>query len=69
MMDEHTEGGVCKCSHHKMGPVLVILFGLLFLGGTLGWWGSNVVNLGWPVLVIIAGLTKLCAGWCKCCRA
>ncbi len=62
-------GGVCKCPHHKILPVLVVLFGLLFLGGNLGWWGWNVVNVGWPILVIIGGAMKLGKGMCKCCSA
>lgn len=59
--------GTCTCKHHKMMPVFVILFGLLFLGGTLEWWSMNVVNMGWPVVVIAAGLMKMMEGKCKCC--
>ena len=58
---------MCGCMHHKMMPGLVVLFGVLFLGGTLGWWGMNVVNVGWPILVIAAGLMKMMEGKCKCC--
>ena len=60
-------GNVCKCSHHKMWPLLVVVFGLLFLGGSLSWWGAQVVNVGWPVLVVLAGLFKWMEGKCKCC--
>ena len=62
-----TQNGGCKCPHHKIVTVLVVLFGLLFLGGALDWWGSQVVNVGWPTLVILAGLFKLMRGKCKCC--
>lgn len=63
------EGGenMCKCSHHRVTGVLVVLFGLLFLGGNLGWWEGGVVNMVWPVLVIVGGASKLMAGRCKCC--
>jgi len=59
----------CKCHHHKVIPVLVILFGLTFLLGTWGTLSSDTVNIVWPVLVILAGLMKLCSksGMCKCC--
>ncbi|MBI2047559.1 MAG: hypothetical protein HYW90_00580 [Candidatus Sungbacteria bacterium] len=67
MMEEHAGGMVCKCPHHKMPGVFIVLFGLLFLGGNLGWWGMGVVNVGWPVLVILAGLMHFGKGWCKCC--
>jgi len=66
-MMEGEHGNVCKCTHHKMGGVFAVVFGLLFLGGTLGWWGGNVVSMGWPVLVILVGLFKMMEGKCKCC--
>jgi len=48
-------------------PVLVVLFGLLFLLGYFGVIGEQVVMVGWPILVILGGLTKLTQGVCKCC--
>lgn len=65
MEGEHAN--VCKCSHHKVKSVLTVLFGLLFLGGTLGWWSGQIVSVGWPILVIVAGLSKMMEGKCKCC--
>jgi len=60
---------VCKCPHHKVIPVLIILLGLTFL---LEAW--NIVTPAfamtvWPILVIIAGIMKWTqkAGMCKCC--
>lgn len=61
------EGAMCKCGHHKMGPLLVVLFGLDFLGGAMGWWGMGFVNVSWPILVIVAGAMKMMEGRCKCC--
>ena len=60
---------ICKCSHHKVMPILVILFGLTFLLGTLGTLTSGFVNIAWPVIVIAGGLMKLMdkSGMCKCC--
>ena len=60
---------MCKCPHHKVMPVLVILFGVTFL---LGYWGTlswGMVNTVWPILVILAGAMKLAdkSGMCKCC--
>ncbi len=68
-MDEGMKSSenLCKCPHHKTMSGLVILFGLLFLGGNLGWLGWGVVNAGWPVLVIVAGVMKMMEGKCKCC--
>ncbi len=60
---------MCKCPHHKIIPVLVVLFGLTFLLETLGVLTSDFVALAWPILVIAAGLMKLAdkSGMCKCC--
>ena len=55
--------GANKCK--MMKAVLVIVFGLLFLGKALGWFSADTVNVVWPILVIIAGAGKLCP--CKSC--
>lgn len=60
-------GSGCNCMHHKMIPILVVVFGALFLGQYYGMVMPNVVAMVWPVLVILAGLTKLFKGICKCC--
>ena len=59
----------CKCPHHKVTPILVMLFGLTFLLGTLGTLSWDTVNIIWPVLVILAGAMTLGdkSGMCKCC--
>lgn len=60
-------GKVCRCPHHKVVPLLVVLFGLDFLFGNLGWLPTGFVNASWPLLVILAGGMKLGKGMCKCC--
>ena len=60
---------VCKCAHHKVIPVLVLLFGLTFLLGSWGILTSNAVDTIWPIIVILAGAMKISekSGMCKCC--
>ena len=67
MMNEPGGESVCMCSHHKMFAVLTLFFGLLFLLGNLNWLSWNIVNIGWPILVIVAGGFKFMEGKCKCC--
>ncbi|MBI2448236.1 hypothetical protein HYV44_01590 [Candidatus Microgenomates bacterium] len=57
----------CNCVHHSFGPILVILFGLTFLLGTLGVLASELVAIVWPSIVILGGLGKLLDRKCKCC--
>ena len=57
----------CACPHHKALPVLIILFGLLFLLGKMNIIGQSMVSMWWPVLVIAGGLVKLTKKMCKCC--
>lgn len=59
--------GVCSCPHHKMLPLFVVVFGLVFLLGDLNVLTQAAVTWTWPVLVILAGLTKMMGGGCKCC--
>ncbi|OGL66850.1 hypothetical protein A2753_00145 [Candidatus Uhrbacteria bacterium RIFCSPHIGHO2_01_FULL_47_11] len=56
---------MCKCPHHKVVPGLVVLFGLLFLLGALGMVSQQTVSIGWPILVILAGLMHWSKGMCK----
>ena len=71
-MDNMQMGGdkkVCKCHHHKAMPILVIVFGLVFLLGNMHVLTWEAVSWIWPVLVIIAGAKKIVMGMgmCKCC--
>ncbi|MDP3901290.1 MAG: hypothetical protein Q8Q38_03105 [bacterium] len=58
---------VCGCSHHKVIPVLIVLFGALFFLGEIDVVSSGTVSLWWPIIVMAGGLTKLTAKACKCC--
>ncbi|OHA76571.1 MAG: hypothetical protein A3H01_02465 [Candidatus Wildermuthbacteria bacterium RIFCSPLOWO2_12_FULL_40_9] len=68
-MEDQSMHRHCDCKHHRFAyfPVLMIIFGLLFLGGALGWWDSGTVDVLWPVLVIAVGLFKWTGHKCKCC--
>lgn len=57
----------CGCPHHKAIPVLVILFGTLFLLGEMDVVSSSTVALWWPIIVIAGGVAKLGGKMCKCC--
>ncbi len=71
MMDEQNKGtmhpNVCRCTHHSMVPLMVALIGLAFLLGELGVLTMHTVNIIWPILLIIAGGTKMSRRMCKCC--
>ncbi|MDO8466619.1 MAG: hypothetical protein Q7S83_00570 [bacterium] len=67
MEGEIVQGGRCKCVHHNMKAIWMILFGMLFLLGALGVVSSEMVKIGWPIIVILAGVTKMTKGMCKCC--
>ncbi len=58
---------MCKCPHHKVFPLLVVLFGLTFLLGAVGYLTPAAVSITWPILVIIAGIFKMKMGGCRCC--
>lgn len=45
----------------------VVVFAALFLLKGLGVLTAGFVDIAWPIVVGVAGLSKLCSGWCKCC--
>lgn len=59
--------GACKCIHHKLPSILITLFGLLFLLKAFDSVSVATVDIVWPILVVVGGLTKLSGGKCKCC--
>ena len=61
------QGMACSHKHHHTVPVLVMLFGLVFLLKALNAVTTDFVNIVWPVLVIAAGLSKMTSKMCKCC--
>lgn len=67
-MDQSNNGNVCsscKCGHHWVGPIAVILIGVAFLLEAFGVWGSSVTAIVWPILLIIAAAGKLCRCCCR----
>ena len=57
--------GMCACAHHKVGPLLIALIGLMFLLKALDVVAAGTVDLVWPIALILLGLMK--SGMCKCC--
>lgn len=68
-MDQTMSSHGCKCPHHKVVPIVIVLIGLAFLLEAYNVLTAGFVAIAWPVLVIIAGVTKLFGAGCKCCRA
>ena len=67
MMGENDGAKVCKCSHHSFAGIFIIVFGLLFLAGNMGYISSSTVDWGWPTLVILGGIFHMTKRMCKCC--
>ena len=57
----------CRCTHHKVVPISIILIGIVFLLGTLQILTPMAVAIIWPILLIIIGVVKLGGKKCKCC--
>ena len=71
MMDgqnNEMHGMTCKCPHHKMIPLSILLIGVVFLLNAFGMLSMNVVSIIWPILVIVIGGTKMAGNSCKCCK-
>ncbi|GEM_PF-536284 len=57
----------CKCPHHKVTAVLIILIAVAFLLKAYGVLSAGTVDVVWPILLGLIGLKKLSKGMCKCC--
>ena len=64
---EHACGAKCGCMHHKMVPLMITLIGVAFLLQALNVLTASTVATVWPILLIVAGGTKMFSGSCKCC--
>ena len=60
-------GGGCKCAHHRMPGLFVLLIAVAFLLGNLGYVSMSTVGIAWPILLGLCGLMKITKGMCKCC--
>jgi hypothetical protein len=67
-MQQTANDGACNCPHHKMGPLLIILLGLLWLLSALNVISINIVSIILPIIVIAIGLMVLFKGECRCCN-
>ncbi len=58
---------MCRCPHHKMVPLGIVLIGLVFLLQALNVLAASTAAVAWPVILILIGLQKMMGGMCKCC--
>jgi hypothetical protein len=59
------KGMTCKCPHHKVMPIIIILIGVDFFLGAVGVLTAGFVSVTWPILLIILGCVKMVR--CGCC--
>lgn len=69
-MDMNMQGGekmMCNCPHHKMFPLFLFLLGLGYFLQAMGYLSAGFMPLAWPVLLMLAALSKMFGSMCKCC--
>ncbi len=64
---EATEKKSCRCPCHKSLGLFIALIGLVFLLGNTDVLSQKVVQMTWPILLMLIGLKKAFKGMCKCC--
>ncbi len=64
-MNHGEMGKMCRCPHHKVNGIVVILFGLTFLLGNYNVLNAMQIGTIWPILIIVAGCGMLCKCWNK----
>jgi len=56
----------CSCPCHKVVGLFIALIGLTFLLGAFNVLSAKVVEVTWPILVVLIGFKIVCSGNCKC---
>jgi hypothetical protein len=51
-----------------MVGLFIALIGLTFLLGALNILSSRIVDVTWPILLLLIGFKIVCGGSCKCCE-
>ena len=59
--------GKCSCPCHKMIGLFIALIGLTFLLGAFNVLSARVVEVTWPILLLLIGVKGAASGNCKCC--
>jgi len=62
------QGKTCKCSHHMIKPVLLLIFGIDFFLGAIGVLTNGFVQITWPIIIIIIAIMMMTGKNCKCCQ-
>ena len=57
----------CTCPCHQVVGLCLALIGLTFLLGALNILSGRIVNVTWPILLVIIGVKLVSSGRCKCC--
>jgi len=57
----------CSCPCHKVTGLFIALIGLTFLLGAFNVISQRVVEVTWPILLVLIGLKLTASGNCKCC--
>lgn len=57
----------CTCPCHKVVGLFIALIGLTFLLGAFNVFSARVVEVTWPILLVLIGVKLAASGNCKCC--
>ncbi len=58
----------CSCACHRIVGLFIALIGLTFLLGAFNVLSPKVVEVIWPILLLLVGAKLAAAGSCKCCE-
>ena len=59
-------GKSCRCPHHKVTPLLIVLIGLTFILRAKAIVTPDAAAIIWGVLLMCIGFQKMARGMCKC---
>ena len=69
METSQTPEGKCNCPCHCVTGILIALIGVTFLLQALNVLSTKVVEITWPILLILIGVKSVASAKCKCCKS
>lgn len=64
---EEFMSGKCKCAHHFMVPLLIVIVAVIVFLGNVSVLSASLTGILWPIALALIGLMKMCDKGCKCC--
>ncbi len=68
VMTQESKQKTCTCVHHKTGPALIIIIGIVLILSAFVTISLRIQALVYGVCIIVLGVTRIKGRTCGCCN-